>query len=121
MLEATPITESNLRDEVRKCFDDGWRLVTMTAVDTGDAGFDILYHFDKDMVIKHYRLSIPKGTVVPSITPIYFTALLIENEIQDQFGIKFTDLVLDFKGSLYLEEEVRAMPFCKVSVAQKQS
>ena len=73
------------------------------------------------MVIKHYRLSIPKGTVVPSITPIYFGALLVENEIEDQFGIQFADLVLDFKGSLYLEEEVRAMPFCKVSTAQKQS
>jgi len=121
VLETSPITISNLRDEARKCFDDGWRLVTLTAVDTGDAGFDILYHFDKDMVIKHYRLSIPKDTVVPSITPIYFGALLVENEIEDQFGIQFADLVLDFKGSLYLEEEVRAMPFCKVSTAQKQS
>ena len=121
MLETLPITIDTVRDEAKKCFDDGWRLVTMTAVDTGEAGFDILYHFDKNMTIKHYRLSIPKDTVVPSITPVYFAALLIENEIQDQFGIKFADLVLDFGGHLYLEEEVRAMPFCKVSVAQKQS
>ena len=121
MFETTPVTLSNLRDEVRKCFEEGWRLVTMTAVDTGDAGFDILYHFDKDMVIKHYRLSFPRDTVVASITPIYFGAFLTENEIEDQFGIQFADLALDFKGSLYLEEEVRTMPFCKISVVQKQS
>ena len=54
-------------------------------------------------------------------TVVYFCALLIENEIRDQFGICFSDIVLDFGGALYLEEEVRAMPFCKVSVAQKQS
>ncbi len=121
VLETTPITLDALRDEAKKCFDDNWRLVTMTAVDTGEAGFDLLYHFDKDMAIKHYRLSVPKETVVPSISPVYFAALLVENEIRDQFGVCFSDIVLDFGGNLYLEEEVRAMPFCKVSVAQKQS
>jgi ech hydrogenase subunit D len=121
VLETLPITASTLRDEVKKCLDEGWRLVTLSAVDTGEAGFDIIYHFDKDMVMKHYRLSVAKDVVVPSISTVIFAALLVENEIQDQFGIKFADLVLDFGGSLYLEEEVRAMPFCKVSVAQKQS
>ena len=119
MLDTLPITAIALRDEVKKCFDEGWRLITMSSVDTGETGFDIFYHFDKDLVMKHYRLNVAKDVVVPSISPVYFAALLIENEIQDQFGIKFADLVLDFGGSLYLEEEVRAMPFCKVSVAQK--
>jgi len=120
VLETIPLTLDAVRDVAKACFDDGWRLVTLTAVDTGEAGFDILYHYDKDLVMKHYRLSIPKETVVPSISPIYFTALLVENEIIDQFGICFSDLVLDFGGALYLEEEVRTTPFCKVSVAQKQ-
>ena len=121
MLETIPVTPDAVKDVAKECFDDGWRFVTMTAVQTGDDTFDVLYHYDKDLVMKHYRLSIPKDTVVPSVSPIYFTALLVENEIRDQFGICFSDLVLDFAGALYLEEEVRAMPFCKVSVAQKQS
>ncbi|MHC1712597.1 MAG: NADH-quinone oxidoreductase subunit C [Solidesulfovibrio sp.] len=120
MLETIPVTLETVRDVAKQCFDEGWRFVTMTAVDTGEAGFDVLYHYDKDMVMKHYRLSIPKGVEVPSVSPVYFTALLVENEIRDQFGICFTDIVLDFGGALYLEEEVRTMPFCKVSVAQKQ-
>ena len=121
MLETIPVTIETVRDVAKECLADGWRLVTLSAVDTGEAGFDILYHYDKDLVMKHYRLSIPKETVVPSISPVYFCALLIENEIRDQFGICFSDIVLDFGGALYLEAEVRAMPFCKVSVAQKQS
>ena len=121
MLETIPVTIETVRDVAKECLDDGWRLVTMTAVDTGEAGFDVYYHYDKDLTIKHYRMSIPKGTVVPSISPVYFAALLVENEIRDQFGVCFSDIVLDFGGALYLEDEVRAMPFCKVSVAQKQS
>ena len=121
MLETIPLSLDEVVAVAKEHFDGGWRLITMTAVDTGEAGFDILYHYDKDLVMKHYRLSIPKGTVVPSISPVYFAALLVENEIRDQFGICFSDIVLDFGGALYLEAEVRAMPFCKVSVAQKPS
>ncbi|MFP5259621.1 MAG: NADH-quinone oxidoreductase subunit C [Acidobacteriota bacterium] len=121
MLETIPLPLDAVTAVARECFDDGWRFVTMTAVDTGEAGFDLFYHYDKDLVMKHYRLSVPKETVVPSISPVYFAALLVENEIRDQFGVCFSDIVLDFGGALYLEAEVRAMPFCKVSVAQKQS
>lgn len=121
MLETIPLTLDAVTGVAKECFDDGWRLITMSAVQVGDDSFDIFYHYDKDLVMKHYRLSIPKETVVPSISSVYFAALLVENEIRDQFGICFSDIVLDFGGALYLEEEVRAMPFCKVSVAQKQS
>ena len=121
VLETIPLSLDQVAAVAKECFDDGWRQVTMSAVDCGEAGFEIFYHYDKDLVMKHYRLSIPKETVVPSISPVYFCALLIENEIRDQFGICFSDIVLDFGGALYLEAEVRAMPFCKVSVAEKQS
>ena len=121
MLETIPLSLDEVVAVAKEHFDGGWRLVTMTVVDTGEAGFDIFYHYDKDLVMKHYKLSIPKETVVPSISPVYFAALLVENESRDQFGICFSDIVLDFGGHLYLEAEVRAMPFCKVSVAQKQS
>ena len=121
MLETIPLSLDAVRDVAKECLDDGWRLVTMSAVQVGDDSFDLLYHYDKDLVMRHYRLTVPKDTTVPSISPVYFAALLVENEIRDQFGICFSDIVLDFGGALYLEEEVRAMPFCKVSVAQKQS
>ena len=118
MLETIPLSLDQVAAVAKECFDDGWRQVTMSAVDCGEAGFEIFYHYDKDLVMKHYRLSIPKETVVPSISPVYFAALLVENEIRDQFGVCFDGLVLDFGGTLYLEDEVRTSPFCKYSVTQ---
>jgi hypothetical protein len=37
-----------------KKFDAGYRLLTLSCVDLGQAGFDILYHFDKDLRLEHY-------------------------------------------------------------------
>jgi ech hydrogenase subunit D len=79
---------------------------------------ELLYHFDKDLKDRHLRMKIAKGASVPSISPVYFAAFLIENEIEDQFGVKFDGLVLDFGGTLYLEEEVMRTPFCKYGVTR---
>jgi hypothetical protein len=47
---------------------------------------------------------------------VYFAALLVENEIQDFFGIAFEGLAVDFKGMLYLEEEAIKTPYCRFSL-----
>ena len=41
----------------------------------------------------------------------YFAAFLVENEIQDQFGLHFDGLALDYDEGLYLEEEAGRTPF----------
>jgi ech hydrogenase subunit D len=69
-------------------------------------------------MLKHFKLSIAKGVPVPSITPVYYAAFLVENEIQDLFGIAFEGLALDYERTLYLDEEVRATPFCRFTVAK---
>jgi ech hydrogenase subunit D len=98
-----------------------WRLVTQTVVDRGEQGIDILFHYDKDLEEKHFRLTVPKGTVIPSISGIYFAALLIENENRDLFGLAYDGLVLDFNRTLYLEEAGDPInaPFCKISTFTK--
>jgi ech hydrogenase subunit D len=95
----------------------GYRLVTLTCVDIDENHFEILYHFDKNLKMRHYRVQAPKGRVVPSISSTYFSAFLVENEIQDHFGIRFEGLVLDYNGTLYLDDEVRTTPFCKYTVS----
>jgi ech hydrogenase subunit D len=47
---------------------------------------------------------------------VYFAAFLVENEIQDLFGIHFKGLVLDYERTLYLDQEEKVTPFCKYSV-----
>lgn len=118
--ETKNVENSRLVAEVQALKNEGQRLLTMTCVDLGES-FDLLYHFDRDLRMTHLRLNVPKGESVPSISGIYFAALVIENEIQDLFGIGFNGLVLDFGGHFYLEEEVKKYPFCKVSVAKTET
>jgi len=80
---------------------------------------DIIYHFDKNEVLTNLRLTVDMDNPVPSISSIYFAALLIENEIQDQFDIKFEGLVLDFGRKLYLDDEITIVPMCNNTKAMK--
>ena len=121
MFEATTITLDGIRTSAKEMHDNGWRFITATIVDLGDAGFDVLYHYDKDISETHFRLTVPKGTVLPSISDIYFCALLVENENRDLFGLEYEGLVLDFNRTLYLEEagDPVTAPFCKISTFTK--
>lgn len=123
-LEAQPITADAILGEAKALFDQDYRLITYSVVDLGDGNVDVIYHFDKDLEMKHYRLTHPKDQPIPSITPVYFAALLIENEARDQFDLSFDGLVLDFNRTLYLDEEITgsmSAPFCKISTVQKKA
>lgn len=121
MLETTDISLDEIRPTAQKMLDEGWRFVTVTAVDLKDDNIEILYHYDKDLVMKHYRVRFPKGTPVPSISGIFFAALLVENENRDLFGLDYEGLILDFNKTLYLDggETINA-PFCKVTAVRKE-
>jgi ech hydrogenase subunit D len=89
-----------------------YRLVTLTCTDLGDA-HDVLYHFDKNYELQHLRVRIPRGEALPSITELFFAAVLVENEIQDLFGLTVTGMVVDFKGRFLLSEGAPAAPLNK--------
>ena len=38
---------------------------------------------------------------------------LVENEIQDLFGVRFKGLAIDYERTLFLDEEVEDAPFCR--------
>ena len=118
--EPTNVTLETVVAEVTKIKEEGYRIVTMTAVDLDEENIDLMYHFDKDLEQRHLRMTVAKKSPVPSISGVYFAAFLIENEIEDQFGTKFDGLVLDFGGTLYLEEEVMRTPFCKYGVVRSE-
>jgi ech hydrogenase subunit D len=118
--ETKNVEKNQLVAEVQALKNGGQRLLTMTCVDLGES-FDLLYHFDLDLRMTHLRLTVPKGESVPSISGVYFAALIIENEVQDLFGIAFEGLALDFGGHFYLEEEVKKYPFCKVTVGKTET
>jgi ech hydrogenase subunit D len=117
MQNVTPVTIAELKTACQAAKAEGCRLVTLSCAELDAETVDIIYHFDKDLSLKNYRLTAKKCEPVPSISDIYFAALLVENEIQDLFGLSFSGLVVDYKQTLYLEAEVRKTPFCKYSVA----
>jgi ech hydrogenase subunit D len=114
--EITTVSAEALVGEVAKLKVLGYRLVTLSCTELDASTVDILYHFDKDLGLKHLRLTAPKTDAVPSISPVYFAALLVENEIQDFFGLRFEGLVVDYRGMLYLEEEALKTPYCRFSL-----
>ena len=71
----------------------------MTVVDRGEE-FEVVYTFDKgDLKLDNVRLLIKKGEKIPSITGMFPSAFLIENETEDCFGIGFTGLGIDAGGT----------------------
>jgi ech hydrogenase subunit D len=116
--EIITVESDRLVGEVAKLKVQGYRLVTLTCTEIDETTLDILYHFDKDLALRHLRLAAVKGGAVPSISPVYFAALLVENEIQDFFGLRFENLVVDYRGTLYLEEEALRTPYCRFSLRQ---
>ena len=114
----TPVTRETLVGEVAKLKIEGYRLVTLSCTEIDADTLDLLYHFDKDLALTHLRLAVAKTESVPSLSPVYFAALLIENELQDFFGLRFQGLVVDYQGTLYLEEEALKTPFCRFSLRQ---
>ena len=46
--------------------------------------------------------------------------MLIENETQDQFGVRFDGLPLDYQGGMYLEGEVTRAPFFTMTTVARK-
>ena len=111
--EEISIGHDILLGEIAKLKVAGYRFVTMSCVELNADMLEILYHFDKNFNLKHLRMTVHKGADIPSISPLYFSAFLVENEIQDHFGLRFEGLVIDYDRTLYLGEGADPAPFCK--------
>ena len=93
------IEPADLLKEAQILKDEGYRIVQICANKVN--GFELSYSFDKEHNLKTLRLNIAEEDEVMSISNIFFPAFLYENEMKDLFGIKITNLVLDFNGNLY--------------------
>lgn len=105
------IKNEDIEQNVQKMFDEGYRFITITCVDAKDE-FDIIYHFDKEYHMQHFRTKISKDQELESISKIYFCAMLVENEIMDLFGIKVKNIAVDYDGRLLLSDGAPHAPMC---------
>jgi len=88
---------------------DGYRFITITAVDNSESNeFDIYYHFDKKLELAQIKVSVPYSVSLPSISYIYSSAFLVENEVKELFGVNITDILIDYNGKLLLSDGIMA-------------
>jgi ech hydrogenase subunit D len=134
--EATSVTPETLLGEVQRLAEAKYRFVTMSQTVLDERTLRLYYHFDENLTLTelrhacelipqsgmtHLRMDVDKDQLIPSISSVYFCALLIENETQDQFGVRFEGLPLDYQGGMYLEGEVTRGPYFTMTTVKRAS
>ncbi len=120
--EDTPLEE--LMWKVVTLKEEGYRFVTITALEIDAETIEIIYHFDINLRLRNLRVRIPRGTEVPSISPVYFAAFWPENEAVDLLGITFSGLKIDYHGTMYLDAgdaDTVKTPFCRYTFISKEA
>jgi ech hydrogenase subunit D len=90
-----------LAERVRAFKADGFRLVQISATQLAEE-VEVTYSFDRDILLANLRVSVPASNLrLPSISALYGSAFLYENEIHDMFRVKVEGMNVDFGGNLY--------------------
>jgi len=124
IVEAKEIAPAHILPEAQAKFDAGYRLVAITVLTADEQHVELLYHYDKANDMVHLRVKIQKDLPIPSISGVYFCALLAENEVQDLFDVHFDGLVLDYKRTLLLSEDTKKVvnaPFFHIPAPKNTS
>ena len=98
------VSKSEFITEIQKMLAQGYRLGTATCLDSGDS-FEVIYHFELGVDLANIRVPIGKNDSLPSISNIYLSAAIIENEMRELFGINIVGSVIDFKGGMLQGQE----------------
>ena len=124
IVEAKVLTSEQIVPEAQAKFDAGYRLVAITVLVADAQHVELLYHYDKANDMVNLRAKVQKDLPIPSISGVYFCALLIENEVQDLFDVHFDGLVLDYKRTLLLSEDTKKVvnaPFFHIPAPKNTS
>lgn len=103
------IDKEDIREEVNNKKLYGNRFVAVACEKEGEY-YELTYHFDNNYELSHIRILIKPDDVIKSISSIYPSALLIENEYKDLYGFEFEGLLIDYKGNLLLAENSPKTP-----------
>lgn len=96
------------------------RFITATCLDR-DETFEVIYHFDQDMLLENIGVKTGKDQPIPSVSGVYPCAFLVENEMTEFFGIRIDGIQkeLDFGGRLYLTDSAPERPMLKSTEEKK--
>jgi len=111
-MEEIVVDKGDLGLTVQRLLDENCRLATAVCLDQGDH-FEVLYYFHRGLDLVPLRVKVGKDEELPSISRLHLPAALIENEMKEFFGIKITDIAIDFQGRMLLAENSPRQPMCK--------
>lgn len=121
MIESQDLRETTpdrLLGDVQKMRSAGYRLVQIGATRT--EGFEINYSFDRNLVFVNLKIRLADNDQeIPSITDVYWSAFLYENELHDLFGLKIKNINIDYQGNFY--KVARPAAFAEKPVAAPRS
>lgn len=90
-----------LAERARALKAGGFRLVQISATQLPEE-VEVTYSFDREIQLTNLRVSVPASNLrLPSISALYGSAFLYENEIYDLFRVKVEGMNVDFGGNLY--------------------
>lgn len=91
----------------------GWQYVNTNAtIPSGETHVELLCSFAKGNEVENLRVILNEGDHISSISDLYFSAFVFENEAHDLFGVNFDGLAIDFKGTFYkltLDQPMRTL------------
>jgi NADH:ubiquinone oxidoreductase subunit C len=114
------VEKQHLLPRVQQLAARGMRFITTTCIDNGEQ-FEVYYHFDHHLELTHLLVTIDKNEALPSITPVYFSAFVAENEMKDLFGLRLDGLNVDYQGRMLVSEEVPAPPMRKKEASERRN
>ena len=95
------VTAQELKVKVAEFKQGGYRLVQMSCVQVLGS-LEINYSFDKAYALVNMRVILAsEKETLPSVSDIYLSAFLYENEIHDLYGVSFVNMAVDYQGNFY--------------------
>jgi ech hydrogenase subunit D len=115
------VNKDQLIAEVKKKQAEKARFIMATCLDSGDK-FEILYTFEPAEAVvplSQIRVLMPKNEVLPSITGVYSSAVVVENEITGDFKIEISGMALDFNKLIMQTKDSMQFPLTKTPPVPK--
>ncbi len=82
----------------------GFRLGQICALRT-EGGYELLYSFIKDYHMTNYKVVIDEDTEIVSISDVFPSAMLYENEMSELFGVNIKYINFDYHNKLFRIEQ----------------
>ena len=108
------VDKNSIVAEGKKMMDAGGKFVTAVCNDL-DKDLEVTYFFsaNRGTEMKGLRCTLAKDEVVPSLNGVTLATVLIENELQELFGLKVKGIAIDYGGHMMLAHDSPVTPMLK--------